>query len=56
MYSPAYNRIDDRAERLAFLRANGFALLVTGTGGALHASHLPVLVVFRGPHAYVSPR
>ncbi|TAN52458.1 MAG: FMN-binding negative transcriptional regulator [Betaproteobacteria bacterium] len=86
MYSPAYNRIDDRAERLAFLRANGFALLVTGTGGALLASHLPVLVeergealvlamhmarsnpqwreffddevlvVFRGPHAYVSPR
>lgn len=86
MYSPACNRIDDRAELLAFLRANGFALLVTGTGGTLHASHLPVLVeargetlvlamhmarsnpqwceffddevlvVFQGPHAYVSPR
>ena len=97
MYSPAYNRIEDRAELLAFLRANNFALLVTGTGGALHASHLPViveerdaeaqqpreggrerlvllmhmakanpqwreffddevLVVFSGPHAYVSPR
>ena len=66
--------------------ANNFALLVTGTGGTLHASHLPVLVherdgklaldmhmarnnpqwkeffddevmvVFFGPHAYVSPR
>jgi len=86
MYSPTYNQIDDRAEQLAFLRENSFALLVTGTGGALHASHLPVLVeergeslalvmhmaksnpqwreffddevlvVFSGPHAYVSPR
>src|SRR5688572_12063804 len=68
------------------MRANSFALLVTGTGGALHGSHLPVMVqerdaklvldmhmaksnpqwkeffddevmvVFFGPHAYVSPR
>lgn len=68
------------------MRANGFALLVTGTGGALHATHLPavvaerggalaielhmakanpqwreffddeVLVVFSGPHAFVSAR
>lgn len=86
MYSPAYNQPADRAELIAFLRENGFALLVTGTGGALQASHLPVLVeerggalvlamhmarsnpqwreflddevlvVFSGPHAYVSPR
>jgi len=86
MYSPPYNRVEDRAELLAFMRANSFALLVTGTGGALHASHLPfriiengddlvldvhmaksnpqwkeffddeVMVVFAGPHAYVSPR
>ena len=86
MYSPSYNRPEDRAEILAFLRAHNFALLVTGTGGTLHASHLPVvveergdtlvldmhmakanpqwreffddevLVVFSGPHAYVSPR
>ena len=86
MYSPSYNRIEDRAELLAFMRANSFVLLVTGTGGQLHASHLPVivhekdagfvldmhmarnnpqwqeffddevLVVFSGPHAYVSPR
>src|SRR5439155_1466769 len=83
MYSPPYNRIEDRAELLAFLRANSFALLVTRE---LRASHLPVqvreteselildmhmaranpqwqdffddevLVVFSGPHAYVSPR
>jgi transcriptional regulator len=86
MYSPPYNRLEDRAELLEFMRANGFALLVTGTGGSLHASHLPVMpreenrqilldmhmaknnpqwqeffddevmVVFSGPHAYVSPR
>ena len=87
MYSPSYNRLEDRAELLDFMRANNFALLVSGTGGTLHASHLPVLanenngqitldmhmaranaqwkeffddeavmVVFSGPHAYVSPR
>jgi transcriptional regulator len=86
MYSPSYNQVEDRAELLAFMRANSFVLLVTGTGGTLHASHLPamvqerdqrifldmhmaranpqwkeffddeVLVVFPGPHAYVSPR
>ena len=86
MYSPAYNRLEDRRELLEFMRANSFAVLVTGTGGTLHASHLPVLVreageklvldmhmaknnpqwqeffddevmvVFSGPHAYVSPR
>jgi len=86
LYSPSYNRIEDRDELLAFMRANSFVLLVTGTGGTLHASHLPaqvhlagqnivldmhmarsnpqwreffddeVLVVFSGPHAYVSPR
>jgi transcriptional regulator len=86
MYSPSYNRLEDRAELLAFMQANSFAVLVTGTGGTLHASHLPVMVhepgkdvvldmhmakanaqwkeffddevmvVFFGPHAYVSPR
>ena len=86
MYSPDYNRIEDRPEILTFLRANNFPVLVTGTGGTLHASHLPVtihehgsqividmhmaknnpqwkeffddevMVIFTGPHAYVSPR
>lgn len=86
MYSPPYNQIEHRAEVLEFMQANSFALLVTGTGGALHGSHLPVMVqerdaklvldmhmaktnpqwkeffdhevmvVFFGPHAYVSPR
>ena len=90
MYSPSYNQVEDRAELLHFLRSNNFPILVTGTGGVLHASHLPVtvhtqgeqividmhmaknnpqwkeffegedadevLVIFAGPHAYVSPR
>lgn len=86
MYSPPYNRVEDRRELVDFMRANSFALLVTATGGAPQASHLPVsvedgegglviqshmakpnpqwqaffddevLVVFPGPHAYVSPR
>jgi transcriptional regulator len=86
MYSPSYNRVEDRAEVVEFMRANSFAVLVSGTGGELHASHLPaqirvekeqiildmhmaranaqwqeffdeeVMVVFSGPHAYVSPR
>jgi len=86
MYSPAYNRVEERRELVEFMRANSFALLVTATGGAPVASHLPVtvaggeggivihshmaksnpqwqeffddevLVVFAGPHAYVSPR
>ena len=86
MYSPPYNQIQDRTELLEFLRANNFPILVTGTGGVLHASHLPitaheegekividmhmakdnpqwkeffddeVMVIFSGPHAYVSPR
>jgi transcriptional regulator len=86
MYSPPYNRLEDRRELIEFLRANNFPVLVTGTGGTLHGSHLPatiheegeqividmhmaranaqwkeffddeVLVIFAGPHAYVSPR
>jgi transcriptional regulator len=86
MYSPPYNRVEGRAELLEFMRANNFPILVTGTGGVLHASHLPVtlhddgsrividmhmaknnpqwkeffddevLVIFCGPHAYISPR
>jgi transcriptional regulator len=78
--------MEDRAELLAFMRANSFPILVTGTGGVLHASHLPVtvhengsqfvidmhmaknnvqwkeflddevMVIFAGPHAYISPR
>ena len=44
MYSPDYNRIEDRPELLAFLRASNFPVLVTGTGGVLHGSHLPATI------------
>jgi transcriptional regulator len=83
MYSPPYNRIEDRTELIQFLRANNFPALVTR---GLQASHLPVtvheegaqmvidmhmarpnrqwqafdgteaLLIFTGPHAYISPR
>jgi transcriptional regulator len=86
MYSPPYNRIEQRGEIVAFMRANNFPLVVTGTGGTLMGSHLPalvaqspsgiaidlhmaknnpqwqeffddeIMVVFTGPHAYISPR
>jgi transcriptional regulator len=86
MYTPPYNKLENREELVAFLRANDFPIVVTGTGGTLHATHLPVvvhdrgdrivldlhmarnnpqwkeffdeevLVIFSGPHAYVSPR
>jgi transcriptional regulator len=86
MYTPPYNRAEDRAEIVAMMRAHNFCLLVTGSGGELHGTHLPclvdergaqmvielhmakanpqwqqfyddeVLVVFSGPHAYISPR
>ncbi len=48
MYSPPYNRIEDRREVVAFMREHGFALLVTGTGGELAGSHLPAIVEERG--------
>jgi len=48
MYSPDYNHPADRAEIVAFMRANSFALLVTGAGGELMGSHLPVIVEQRG--------
>ena len=44
MYSPSYNRVEDRAEILEFMRQNNFPVLVTGLGGALHASHLPSMI------------
>jgi transcriptional regulator len=87
MYSPGFNKIDDRDTLLEAMRANSFAILF-GPGGPdtqLNATHLPLivrdegphgvllghfaranghwsalsgretLVVFPGPHAYVSP-
>jgi len=87
MYAPAHNRVEDRAQCIAFMREYNFAALVTGSAAhGLQATHLPfivcdeaqplrllahmaqanpqwqdfgaseALVIFSGPHAYVSPR
>ena len=53
MYSPPYNQVENRAEVVAFMRANNFPILVTGTGGNLMASHLPVLVSERGDRIHI---
>lgn len=87
MYVPSPNRMDDRAEQVAFMRQYSFATLVTADSGAApRATHLPfvvveegaglrlvahlaranpqwrefggpaeALVIFQGPHAYISP-
>jgi transcriptional regulator len=44
MYTPNAFRMDDRAELLAFMRAHSFATLVSSPGGALIATHLPVVI------------
>ena len=88
MYVPENNRVEDRAQRIAFMREYNFAALITGgAANGLRATHLPfilvddgarlkllahmaqanpqwqdfadepeALVIFAGPHAYVSPR
>lgn len=86
MYIPEFNRQEDRAATLAFMRANPFGILVSNVDGVPFASHLPFLVdeagdqiivrghmaranahwksmkegeeslvIFHGPHAYISP-
>ncbi|WP_165251521.1 FMN-binding negative transcriptional regulator [Paludisphaera soli] len=44
MYTPASFAMSDPSEIHAFLRQNGFALLVTRGGGGLTATHLPLLL------------
>jgi transcriptional regulator len=86
VYIPEFNRQEERATILAFMRANPFAILVSNVDGIPFASHLPLLIedaddqiviqghmaranahwksmketeesliIFHGPHAYVSP-
>jgi transcriptional regulator len=86
VYIPEFNRQEDRATILSFMRANPFAILVSTVEGVPFATHLPVLVedagdqvvvrshmaranphwksmqkgeecliIFHGPHAYISP-
>ena len=85
MYIPEFNRIEDQAVAMAFMRANPFAILVSNHDDTPFATHLPViiaeaggqlsvrahvakanphwkmieqqesLIIFHGPHAYISP-
>jgi transcriptional regulator len=85
MYIPEFNRIEDRALTIAFIRANPFAILISNTESGPFATHVPVLahevagelrvhghvakanphwkylergeslLIFHGPHAYISP-
>jgi len=86
VYIPEFNRQEDRATILAFMRANPFAILVSNVDGIPCATHLPLLIeeagdqiiiqghmakanahwksmketeesliIFHGPHAYISP-
>jgi transcriptional regulator len=86
VYIPEFNRQEDRAATIAFMRANPFAILVSNANGIPFATHLPLLVdeagdqlviqghmasanahwksmkegeeslvIFHGPHAYISP-
>jgi transcriptional regulator len=85
MYIPEFNRIEDQAVAVAFMRANPFAILISNNDGVPFATHLPVMVseakgqvivrahvakanphwkileqhdsllIFHGPHAYISP-
>jgi transcriptional regulator len=87
MYIPEHFRVEDHETAIAFMRANPFAILISQTGEAPFATHLPLairqeeekvilrghvaranphwqhlesqpqaLVIFHGPHAYISPR
>jgi transcriptional regulator len=88
VYIPEYHRIEDRAESLAFMQANPFAILISAANDGPFATHIPVivrqlagqvvlrahvarsnphwkvmedgqqpesLIIFHGPHAYISP-
>ena len=62
MYIPEFNRQEDRAVGLAFMRANPFAILISNTDGIPFATHLPLLVdelqgqvVVRGHMAKANP-
>jgi|SRR5581483_4054718 len=44
MYVPIHNRETDRKKILAFMREYPFATFITTHDGAIHATHLPVLI------------
>ncbi|HTT19715.1 MAG TPA: FMN-binding negative transcriptional regulator [Candidatus Sulfotelmatobacter sp.] len=44
MYIPEHFRIEDRVIAVSFMRANPFAILVSGTGEGPFATHVPVVI------------
>ena len=44
MYIPEFNRLNDTAVALSFMRANPFAIVVSAADGSPFATHIPVLV------------
>ena len=44
MYIPEFNRLEDTAAALRFMRANSFAIVVSAADGSPFATHIPVLV------------
>ena len=85
MYIPEFNRIEDQAAAVDFMRAHPFAIMVSNNDDTPFATHLPVMIaeadgrllmrahvakanphwkiieqqeslmIFHGPHAYISP-
>ena len=53
MYIPEFNRQENRAATLAFMRANPFAILVSKVNGVPFATHLPVLIEEQGDQIIV---
>jgi transcriptional regulator len=48
MYTPSFNRVEDRPAINAFIHAHGFATLITSDDGKIITSHLPVLLDEKG--------
>jgi transcriptional regulator len=48
VYIPRQYRVEARGELVAFMRANPFALVVSGQGGAPLATHLPLTIAEEG--------
>jgi transcriptional regulator len=50
MYIPEHFRVRERADAIAFMRANPFAILISATEDGPFATHLPMAVCETGTH------
>lgn len=53
MYIPEYHRVEDTSVALSFMRAHPFAILVSSSGGAPFATHIPMLVRERAGQIFI---